>query len=117
MFPPGECASKPFGAKPPLLSNPRLAARDHEQRPRSRDPYPFGKRLPTAEPIETAPGSSDTRRCTQWAYAVVSTVKPEARDTPNSPILTWGKAAASTALPQPPNTNQKVQRNAAIAFL
>src|SRR5262249_4793611 len=42
------------------------------------------------------------------AYAIVSTVRPNARDTPSRPMPTFGNAAASTALPQPPKTSQKV---------
>jgi hypothetical protein len=47
------------------------------------------------------------------AQAVVSTVSPKARGTPDSPIPTSGKAAASTALPQPPSTSRSVPGNAA----
>ena len=49
------------------------------------------------------------------AYAMVSTVRPNANDTPSSPIPTFGKAAARTALPQPPSTSQKVPTNSAAA--
>src|SRR6267142_6378403 len=55
---------------------------------------------------------------------MVKTVRPKASDTPSSPIPTPGNAAASTALPQPPNTSRKVPRDSArvlfmifIAFL
>src|SRR5262245_29665142 len=51
------------------------------------------------------------------AYAMVNTVRPNARETPNKPIPTFGNAAASTALPHPPNTSQNVPRNSAVAFL
>ena len=37
---------------------------------------------------------------------MVSTVSPKASDTPARPMPTWGKAAASTALPHPPSTSQ-----------
>ena len=37
------------------------------------------------------------------AKAIVSTVRPKASETPSRPMPTSGKAAASTALPQPPN--------------
>ena len=47
------------------------------------------------------------------ANAIVSTVKPKAKATPNRPIPTLGNAAANTALPHPPNTNQKVPINSA----
>jgi hypothetical protein len=50
------------------------------------------------------------------AKAMVSTVKPNARDTPRRPMPTFGKAAAKTALPQPPRTNQKVPKNSALYF-
>ena len=45
------------------------------------------------------------------AKAIVSTVKPNARDTPSKPIPTFGNAAARTALPHPPNTSQNVPTN------
>ncbi len=47
------------------------------------------------------------------AYAIVSTVSPNASDTPNRPIPTFGNPAESTALPQPPKTNQKVPNSSA----
>ena len=50
------------------------------------------------------------------AQAMVNTVRPKANDTPNRPIPTSGKAEARTALPQPPNTNQKVPINSAAYF-
>jgi hypothetical protein len=40
-------------------------------------------------------------------------VRPKAKETPSNPMPTFGNAAARTALPQPPNTNQKVPRNSA----
>src|SRR5258708_30103334 len=51
------------------------------------------------------------------AYAIVRTVNPKANATPSSPIPTPGNAAARTALPQPPNTSQKVPMNSATDFL
>ena len=42
------------------------------------------------------------------AYAMVSTVSPNASDTPSRPMPTVGNVAASTALPQPPSTNHIV---------
>ena len=45
------------------------------------------------------------------AKAMVSTVRPNARATPSRPMPTSGKPAASTALPQPPNTSQNVPTN------
>jgi hypothetical protein len=47
------------------------------------------------------------------ANAMVMTVKPNASATPANPIPKPGKAAASTALPQPPKTSQKVPMNSA----
>src|SRR5258708_20951483 len=47
------------------------------------------------------------------AKAMVSTGSPKARAKPTNPIPRPGNAAASTALPQPPKTNQKVPRNSA----
>ena len=65
-----------------------------------------GMHLLNAEPIETWP----------MAYAIVSTVNPNAKETPRSPIPTAGKPAESTALPQPPRTSQKVPMNSAESF-
>src|SRR5215211_2599016 len=45
---------------------------------------------------------------------MVSTERPKANDTPSRPMPTSGKAAANTALPQPPRTNQRVPRNSAV---
>jgi hypothetical protein len=47
---------------------------------------------------------------------MVITVRPKARDTPSKPIPTSGNAAAKTALPHPPRTNQKVPINSAPYF-
>ena len=47
------------------------------------------------------------------AKAMVRSVRPKASDTPTNPMPSDGKAAASTALPQPPSTSQKVPRNSA----
>src|SRR6187549_3089764 len=44
---------------------------------------------------------------------MVSTVRPNATETPSRPMPTFGKAAASTALPQPPSTSQNVPMNSA----
>jgi hypothetical protein len=51
------------------------------------------------------------------ANAIVRTVNPKANDTPNKPMPTLGKAAASTALPQPPNVSQNVPIHSAVALL
>src|ERR1700733_2622199 len=51
------------------------------------------------------------------AKAMVTTVRPNANETPSKPIPTWGKAAARTALPHPPSTNQNVPMNSAASFL
>ena len=48
------------------------------------------------------------------AYAIVRTVRPKARETPAKPIPSSGNAAANTALPHPPNTNQNVPTNSAV---
>src|ERR1700757_2529317 len=48
---------------------------------------------------------------------MVRTVSPKASATPAKPTPKPGKAAASTALPHPPNTNQKVPKNSANARL
>ena len=46
------------------------------------------------------------------AKAMVNTVRPNAKETPRSPMPTSGKAAASTALPHPPSTNPGVLQQA-----
>src|SRR4051812_9654666 len=48
---------------------------------------------------------------------MVSTVRPKASDTPNSPMPTCGKPAAITALPQPPKVSQNVPIASAAYFL
>src|SRR6185369_13587840 len=48
------------------------------------------------------------------ARAMVSTVSPNASDTPSKPIPTFGNAAANTALPHPPRTSQNVPINSAV---
>src|SRR6185312_5524446 len=47
---------------------------------------------------------------------MVTTVRPNATETPSNPIPTFGKAAARTALPQPPSTSQNVPMNSAESF-
>src|SRR5437016_5954940 len=47
---------------------------------------------------------------------MVSTVRPKASETPTRPMPISGNFAASTALPQPPNTSQKVPMNSAPSF-
>jgi hypothetical protein len=47
------------------------------------------------------------------AYAIVSTVNPNAKLTPRNPMPKDGDPAASTALPQPANVSQKVPKNSA----
>src|SRR6187402_2503772 len=50
--------------------------------------------------------------------AIVSTVRPNANETPSRPIPTSGKAAAKTALPHPPRTSQNVPKvSAAYLFM
>src|SRR6516225_4147104 len=48
---------------------------------------------------------------------MVNTVSPKAKATPRKPMPRFGKAAASTALPHPPKTSQKVPTNSAAARL
>src|SRR4051812_32104891 len=48
---------------------------------------------------------------------MVTTVRPKASATPTRPMPTSGNLAASTALPQPPKTSQKVPNNSATARL
>lgn len=50
------------------------------------------------------------------AYAMVTTVKPNAIATPTKPIPNSGYAADKTALPHPPRTNHKVPINSATNF-
>src|SRR4051794_39651503 len=47
---------------------------------------------------------------------MVSTVRPKASETPKRPMPTWGKAAAMTALPQPPKVSQNVPIASATYF-
>src|ERR1041384_3779283 len=47
---------------------------------------------------------------------MVRTVSPNASATPAKPIPSWGNAAASTAAPQPPRTNQAVPMNSAASL-
>src|SRR6516164_556161 len=48
---------------------------------------------------------------------MVTTLRPNARDTPSRPIPTCGNPAAITALPQPANVSQKVPIASAAYFL
>jgi len=65
-----------------------------------------GNLPPTTSPTDTAGFRWQPLMC-PMANAMVSTVSPNARATPSTPIPT-GDDAASTALPQPPNTSQNV---------
>src|SRR4029453_706692 len=47
---------------------------------------------------------------------MVTTLSPNARDTPTSPIPTCGKPAAMTALPHPANVSQNVPMASAAYF-
>src|SRR6185436_8248227 len=76
---------------------------------------PAGNRPPAHKPTETA-GLKCPPEIGPRAYAPVSTVKPNASETPVNPMPTSGKAAASTALPQPPRTSQNVPMNSADSF-
>ena len=71
-----------------------------------------GKRPPAQSPMETAGLRWQPEIC-PTAKAMVSTVSPNASETPSRPMPTFGNAAASTALPQPPKTSQKVPKNSA----
>src|SRR5712692_6555855 len=66
-----------------------------------------------ASPTETAGFRWQPDIC-PIAKAIVKTVRPKASETPSNPIPTFGKAAASTALPHPPRTSQNVPRNSAV---
>src|SRR4029077_1376823 len=74
-----------------------------------------GNRLPTSNPTDTA-GFKWHPDMWPIANAMVKTVRPNARATPAKPIPRPGKAAASTALPQPPKTSQEVPMNSANAL-
>src|SRR5579883_3521215 len=74
-----------------------------------------GKRPPAHNPTETA-GLKCPPEMGPSAYTPVSTVSPNASATPTKPMPSCGKAAASTALPQPPRTSQNVPRNSAAIF-
>src|ERR1700733_294593 len=75
-----------------------------------------GKRPATTRPTETAGLRWQPEMC-PMAYAMVSTVRPKANETPSRPIPTLGKPAARTALPQPPKTSQNVPKSSAAARL
>jgi len=47
---------------------------------------------------------------------MVTTLSPNAKDTPTSPIPTCGKPAAMTALPQPAKVSQNVPMASAAYF-
>src|SRR2546423_4136439 len=74
-----------------------------------------GNRPPAHNPIDTA-GLKWPPDTGPSAYARVSTVSPNASDTPAKPMPRFGNAAASTALPQPPRTSQNVPRNSQTSF-
>src|SRR6478672_114904 len=74
-----------------------------------------GKRPPAHKPTETA-GLKCPPEIGPSAYAPDSTVRPNASDTPSRPMPTSGKAAASTALPHPPRTSQKVPIDSAASL-
>src|SRR5262245_29184259 len=75
-----------------------------------------GNRPPAHSPTDTA-GLKCPPEIGPNAYAPVSTVSPNASETPRRPIPTPGKVAASTALPHPPRTSQNVPRNSAASFV
>src|SRR5471030_417860 len=75
-----------------------------------------GNLPPTTKPTDTAGLRWQPLMC-PMANAMVNTVSPNARATPNSPIPTAGNAAANTALPQPPNTSQNVPNPSVIERL
>src|SRR5262245_13964287 len=75
-----------------------------------------GNRPPAHSPTDTA-GLKCPPEIGPNAYAPVSTVSPNASETPRRPIPTPGKVAASTALPHPPSTSQNVPRNSAASFV
>src|SRR4051812_39049530 len=76
--------------------------------------------LPGIRPAAKHPSVTAGLKCPPetcpTAYAMVSTDSPNANETPSSPMPTCGKAAARTALPQPPNTNHMVPKNSADNF-
>ena len=71
-----------------------------------------GNRLPAHNPIVTA-GLIWHPEIDPIVNAIVSSVSPNANATPRNPIPVFGKPAASTALPHPPNTSQNVPINSA----
>src|SRR5262245_31030556 len=74
-----------------------------------------GNRPPAHNPTDTA-GLKCPPEMGPNVYAPVSTVSPNASETPRRPIPTPGKVAARTALPHPPRTSQNVPRNSAASF-
>src|SRR5258708_10883127 len=75
-----------------------------------------GKGWATASPRLAAGFKWQPEMC-PIAKAMVSTVRPKARATPEYPMPTLGTPAAITAAPHPPNTSQKVPKNSAAARL
>ena len=75
-----------------------------------------GNRFARASPSDTAGLKWPPEICPS-ANTPVSTVSPKASATPANPMPIWTPLdrnfAASTALPQPPKTSQKVPRNSA----
>src|SRR5215831_12708629 len=74
-----------------------------------------GMRPAAKQPKVTAGLKCPPETC-PTAKAIVRTERPKANETPRRPIPTWGKAAASTALPHPPKTSHSVPRNSAESF-
>src|ERR1700676_3180442 len=72
-----------------------------------------GNRLPAHNPIVTA-GLIWHPEIDPIVNAIVNRVRPKASATPRNPIPVFGKPAASTALPHPPKTSQKVPINSAV---
>ena len=73
-----------------------------------------GNLLPAHSPTDTA-GLIWHPEIGPMVKAIVSKVRPKAKATPRKPIPKFGNAAANTALPQPPKTNQNVPKNSAVA--
>src|SRR5215510_535433 len=113
----------PFAAKPSETSKPALPlAMRNSTPPATTAPRTWatmygasfcaGNRPLAHNPMETAGLRWQPEMC-PMANAIVSTVRPKARDTPSSPMPTPGNAADRTALPHPPRTNQNVPTNSA----
>jgi len=124
---PGECSAVPVGGEPVRDVESRLTARDKIQNSRGDDPAEdlrnnIMRELRRLE--SSSRGKPDRYRGVQVAPRDVADRechrkhrKTECQGNSQEADSTPGKAAASTALPQPPSTSQNVPINSAVARL